>query len=46
MYPITLISLIGIIRKTRDYIYYVVPLVLIGIPLEAYHYYLQKVKVE
>lgn len=45
MYPIVFISLIGIIRKKRDYIYSIIPLVLIGIPLEAYHYYLQKVSV-
>lgn len=45
MYPIGFISLVGIIRKKRDYIYNIIPLILIGIPLEAYHYYLQKVSV-
>ncbi len=46
MYPITFISLVWILRKKRDYIYSIIPLVAIWIPLETYHYYLQKVKVE
>ena len=46
MYPIVIISLVWIIQKKRNYIWTVLPLVAIGIPLEAYHYYLQKNVVE
>lgn len=46
MYPIVLISLVGILRKKRSYIRTVLPLVALWIPLEMYHYYLQKVTVE
>ena len=45
MYPIVVIAGIGILRKTRDYIYTLIPLVVLGIPLEVYHYYLQNHKV-
>lgn len=30
------------LRKTYDCVYYIFPLVMIGIPLEIYHYMLQK----
>ncbi len=45
MYPIVLISLVWIIRKKWWYIWSVLPLVALGIPLELYHYYLQRVLV-
>jgi len=45
MYPIAVIALVGIAQRSWKYIYTVIPLVLLWIPLELYHYYLQKVKV-
>lgn len=46
MYPLTLISLVGLIKKSySDTVNYMIPAVLIGIPLEIYHYALQKLPI-
>lgn len=42
MYPLTLISLIGLIKKSSDTVDYMIPAVVIGLCLEIYHYALQK----
>lgn len=42
MYPIVLISLVGILRKNREYIYTVALMAFAWICLEIYHYALQK----
>lgn len=42
IYPISIISLIGIIRENWTYVYSVLPLSIIAIFLELYHYTLQK----
>lgn len=42
MYPLTLISLVGIIKKSSDAVDYMIPAVWLGIILELYHYALQK----
>jgi len=42
MYPIVLLTLIGILRKDSKFSYYVLALSLPGILLELYHYSLQK----
>ena len=42
MYPITLISLVGIIKKSYETVDFIIPAVSIGIFLEIYHYALQK----
>ncbi len=46
MYPIFPISVVALLRKQYDFVYYVVPLVLAGIGLELYHYYIQMVPTE
>ncbi len=46
MYPIVLISLIGIWMKDVKVVNYIIPLTLIGIPLEIYHYALQKLPIK
>jgi len=45
MYPIVIISLVWMIQKKWNYIWTIIPLLAIWIPLEVYHYYLQKVNV-
>jgi disulfide bond formation protein DsbB len=42
MYPLVLISFIWLWKKTRDVVDYIIPFAIIGIPLEIYHYSLQK----
>jgi len=42
MYPIVLLSLVGILKKKSDYIWYIIPQVILWIALEIYHYLLQK----
>ena len=42
MYPITIISFVGIFKKDKNFINYVLPLAFIGIFLDSYHYYIQK----
>lgn len=42
MYPLTLISLVGIIKKSYDAVDYMIIPVVLGILLELYHYSLQK----
>lgn len=47
MYPIVILSLVGIItRKYASTINYILPLVILGIPLEIYHYILQKFPIQ
>lgn len=41
LYPMVVISLVGIIKKDRQFTDYILPLSLIGIVLEIYHYSLQ-----
>lgn len=42
MYPLVLISLIGMIKEDRKFVHYVLPMSLIGIVLDTFHYGLQK----
>ncbi len=42
LYPITLISLVGMLKEDRKFTDYVLPLSVIGICLETYHYALQR----
>ena len=41
LYPIVVISLVGILKKDRKFTDYILPLSSLGIVLEIYHYYLQ-----
>lgn len=41
MYPIVAISLVGIIKKDREFWKYILPLSLIGMCVSAYHVYIQ-----
>ncbi len=41
MFPIALISYVGILKKDRRFTDYLIPLVVLGIPLELYHYAIQ-----
>lgn len=43
MYPLVFVSLIGIITKDSKFVKYILPFSVVGIFLELYHYYLQKV---
>ena len=45
MYPIIMISLVWILRKKIDYIYTIIPLSILWLWLEIYHYWLQKVNI-
>lgn len=45
MYPIVFISYIGIAKQDRRFTDYVIPLVALGIPLELYHYAIQKLPI-
>lgn len=42
MYPILLLSYVGIAKRDKKFTDYILPLVLLGIPLEIYHYAIQK----
>lgn len=42
MYPIVAISLVGLIRKANDVYTYILPLSLMGVGLDSYHYLMQK----
>ena len=42
MYPLTVILLVGILRKDRGIYYYVLPFSLLGIFVSTYHYLIQK----
>ena len=42
MYPMVPIAFIGLAREDKAFVYYLIPLVLLGIPLDFYHYGLQK----
>lgn len=44
MYPIVIISLVGIIRKDINYSYYVLPLSLVGFIIASYHVFIQTFK--
>lgn len=44
MYPLTLISLVGLIKKDNRFTDYILPFPLLGIPLSIFHYLLQHVK--
>lgn len=46
MYPLVIISLVGILTKDRKFTNYIIPFTLIGIPLEIYHYMLQRLPIE
>lgn len=41
MYPLVIISAAMIIRKTKDYLYAIAPMALIGLGISGYHYYIQ-----
>lgn len=41
MYPITVIALVGLIRRDRDARWYVLPLAAIGLVISAYHYLIE-----
>lgn len=45
MYPIVFISYVGIAKKDRHFTDYLIPLVALGIPLELYHYAIQKLPI-
>ena len=45
MYPLVVISWIGLRQKSTSYIKYVLPFSLLGILLETYHYLLQKANI-
>jgi disulfide bond formation protein DsbB len=45
MYPIVVISAVGIWEQSTKFVSYVLPLSTIGIFLETYHYLLQKVNI-
>lgn len=42
MYPILLITIVGILQKTANFVRYILPFTVIGIGLETYYYALQK----
>ncbi len=42
MYPMVPIAFIGLAREDKAFVYYLIPMVLLGIPLDFYHYGLQK----
>lgn len=42
MYPLVLISYVGLLRKDSSVHWYILPASVMGIALESYHYYLQK----
>lgn len=46
MYPIVILSLVGIIKKDNRFTDYILPLTLPGILLEIYHYSIQKLPIE
>lgn len=46
MYPLTLISAVSIIRKDNSAVDYMRPFLVLGIPLEIYHYALQKLPIK
>lgn len=46
MYPIVILSLVGIIRKDNKFTTYVLALALPGILLEIYHYSIQKLPIQ
>lgn len=45
MYPMVLISYVGIAKKDRHFTDYMLPMVILGIPLEIYHYAIQKLPI-
>lgn len=45
MYPIVLLSYVGIAKKDRRFTDYLIPLVALGISLELYHYAIQKLPI-
>ena len=42
LYPVVCISLVGILKKSRDTIDYIIPFAVIGFILEIYQFWLQK----
>lgn len=44
-YPMVLISYVGIAKQDRRFTDYLLPLVILGIPLELYHYAIQKLPI-
>lgn len=45
MYPIVAISFVGLIKKARDVYHYILPLSILGVFLDSYHYLLQKTSI-
>jgi disulfide bond formation protein DsbB len=45
MYPILLISGVGVLTASIETAWFILPFVSLGIPLETYHYLLQKVSI-
>lgn len=45
MYPITIISYLGMVKQDRKFTDYILPMSLIGVALETYHYALQKLPI-
>lgn len=41
MYPITVVSLVGLIRKSKEYFLAIIPMSIIGVLFAAYHYSVQ-----
>ncbi len=41
MYPLVILSLVGVIKKDRHFTDYILPFSVLGILLSMYHYYLQ-----
>lgn len=46
MYPIVILSVVGLIKKDKNLPLYVLPLSIMGVLLEIYHYLLQKLPIE
>lgn len=46
MYPIVVISAVGIVTKYKRFTDFILPLSLLGIALDAYHYALQKLPIK
>jgi disulfide bond formation protein DsbB len=45
MYPLLFISYVGIAKKDRHFTDFMIPMVALGIPLEIYHYAIQKLPI-
>lgn len=45
MYPVVILSAVGMLKEDNDFVDYVLPLSIIGMLLSAYHYGLQKMNI-